>query len=71
MTFAHAASSTTAADIPGPPCLDFERPLEYRDNWPGEIKGRTICLRCAQTVVGLWQDGSGEGVSQEQGGCVR
>ena len=44
---AHAASSTAAADIPGPPCFVCERLLEYRDKWPGEIKGRFICLRCA------------------------
>ena len=67
---AHAVSATAAADIPGPLCLVCERPLEYRDKWPGEIKGRYVCLRCALTVVGFWQDGDDEGVSQEEGAVL-
>lgn len=67
---AHAAPSTVAADIPGPPCMVCDRPLEYRDKWPGKIRGRYICLRCSLAVVGFWQDGDDEGVSSEEGAVL-
>ncbi len=50
-----------------PRCLVCTRPLEYRDKWPGTIKGRYVCLRCALSIVGFWKDESAEGVSQEVG----
>lgn len=62
--------TNAAADSSEPPCLVCQRPLEYRDKWPGGIKGRYICLRCALTVVGFWRDGDDEGVSQEQGAAL-
>jgi len=47
-----------------------DRPLEYRDKWPGKIRGRYICLRCSLAVVGFWQDGDDEGVSSEEGAVL-
>jgi hypothetical protein len=53
-----------------PLCLVCTRPLEHRDSWPGTIKGRYMCLRCALSIVGFWKGEYDEGVSQEEGVAV-
>ncbi len=49
-----------------PICLVCSRPLTYCNMWSGEIKDDYVCLRCALTMVGFWQDGFSLGRSHEQ-----
>jgi hypothetical protein len=50
-----------------PICLVCCRPLEHRDKWSGLIKGRYVCLRCALSATGFWQDDFVESWDREVG----
>lgn len=53
-----------------PLCLVCTRPLEYRDKWPGRIKGRYLCLRCSLSATGFWKDENDESWGGEYGVAV-